>query len=115
MDVVPSFIAKEADKNEAVHRRLRSKRRPWVVCCYASVGAQFDHARSQWRIPKQQWRRVTTWVLIDFKVFRTYAEAQASRSYTRGYAPFSHENALVLLRHNTNINLASKLGTVRLY
>lgn len=111
----PSFISDQPDATYAEARKLKSPRRPWVVCCYAPIGAQFSHAEHIWKIPKQRPRKVLLWKLIDFKVFATRTDAFNSRSYQRGYSPFNHKNVLVVLRHNKTIMVARRLGTIGLY
>jgi hypothetical protein len=111
----PSFIG-EADPSRLDGSRLRRKRRPWVVCCYAHIGAQYVSRDHTWRIPKQTSKQpVLLWKLIDFKIFATRQEAFESSSYGKKYAPFSSKNVLVLLRRNETIHLARRLGTIGLY
>jgi len=111
----PSFLP-PPDPAAGRLRRLRLKRRPWIVCCYAPVGAIYFKQTNKWNIPEvKHGVYCTRWQLIDFKTFRTRTEAVGSRSYERAYQPFAHPNCLVLLRLNSTIQYEKVFVTVPLY
>lgn len=111
----PAFLP-PPDPNRAALRRLHNGRRPWIVCCYAPVGAVYRPHENRWQIPApHHGAYYTRWSMIDFKTFHSRTDAVTSRSYERCYAPFDNPHCLVLLRFNRTIQYEKMFVTVPLY